>query len=123
MPTIEARRFLLFQVFTNLIDNAIKHLDRSNGKIEISATPQGDYYEFAIADDGSGIAPEYHEKIFGIFQVLQPRDLKENTGIGLSIVKKIIETEGGEIFLESELDKGATFRFSWPKKAKKVVLN
>lgn len=123
MPTIDARRFLLFQVFTNLIDNAIKHHDRANGKIEISATPQGDYYEFAIADDGSGIAPEYHKKIFGIFQVLQRRDLKENTGIGLSIVKKIIETEGGEIFLESELGKGATFRFSWPKKAKKVVLN
>lgn len=118
MPTIVARRFLLFQVFANLIDNAIKHHEQPNGKIEISATTMGDYYQFAISDDGSGIAPEYHEKIFGIFQVLQPRDRKENTGIGLSIVKKIIETEGGEIVLESELGKGATFRFSWPKQVK-----
>ncbi|MBF2019425.1 MAG: PAS domain S-box protein [Hydrococcus sp. C42_A2020_068] len=114
-PTIVAKRLLLTQVFANLIGNAIKHHHRPDGRIEITATEKGDYYEFAITDDGPGIAPEYHERIFGIFQTLKANHSHESTGIGLSIVKKIIETEGGEIVLESELDKGATFRFTWPK--------
>jgi PAS domain S-box-containing protein len=115
MPTLVAKRLLLSQVFSNLISNAIKHHHRPDGRIEISAAEKGDYYEFTVADDGPGIASQHHEKIFGIFQTLKGRDIKESTGIGLSIVRKIIETEGGEIVLESELGMGATFRFTWLK--------
>lgn len=118
MPTIVAKRLLLNQVFSNLISNAIKHHDRPDGKVVISANNQGDAYEFAVTDDGVGIASENHEKVFGIFQTLKARDVQESTGIGLSIVKKIIETEGGNITLESELGKGTTFRFTWPSQPK-----
>ncbi|BAU62707.1 multi-sensor hybrid histidine kinase [Stanieria sp. NIES-3757] len=113
--TMTAKRLLLFQVFSNLISNAIKHHHRDDGIIEISAIETKDYYQFAVADDGPGIAPEHHSRIFDIFQTLQPLKGKENTGIGLSIIKKIIDTEGGEIVLESDLNQGAIFRFTWPK--------
>lgn len=113
MPTIVTKKLFLSQVFTNLISNAIKHHDRTDGRIEIVAIQKGKYYEFSVIDDGPGIQPEYHEKIFDIFQTLN-ENRKESTGIGLSIVQKIVETEGGEIILESELGKGAKFRFTWP---------
>ncbi|MGB3613746.1 MAG: ATP-binding protein, partial [Elainellaceae cyanobacterium] len=93
---------------------AIKHHHKGEGRIEITARPAGNFYEFAIKDDGPGISPEHHDKIFTIFQVLEPRDKTENTGVGLAITKKIIEAEGGEISVESELGSGATFRFTWP---------
>ncbi|NJM88337.1 MAG: GHKL domain-containing protein [Hydrococcus sp. RU_2_2] len=115
MPTLTTKKLLLSQVFSNLISNAIKHSAREDGRIEITAITKGKYYEFSVSDNGGGIAPENHEKIFGIFQTLKGRDQKENTGIGLSIVKKIVEAEGGEIVLESELGQGATFRFTCPK--------
>jgi PAS domain S-box-containing protein len=114
MPSFVAKRLLLNQVLTNLISNAIKHHHRPDGQIIISAAQKEDCYEFTIVDDGPGIAPEYHEKIFAIFQTLKADKTKDSTGIGLSIVRKIIETEGGKIFLESELGKGTTFRFTWP---------
>ena len=115
LPTLVTQRLPLFQVFSNLISNALKHHHRSDGKITISVKDQGRFYEFAVADDGPGIAPEYHEKIFGIFQTLQARDKAENTGIGLAIVKKIVESLGGRIRLESQEGQGATFYFTWPK--------
>ena len=68
-----------------------------------------------MKDDGPGIAPEYHEKVFKIFQTLHARDTIESTGIGLTVVKKIIQEEGGHISLESDEGIGATFRFTWPK--------
>lgn len=76
---------------------------------------RGKLYEFAVADNGPGIAPKDREKIFVIFQTLEARDQKENTGIGLSIVKKIVENQGGTIQLESSVGKGSIFRFTWPK--------
>ena len=115
MPTLKTRRLPLQQVFTNLISNAIKHHNRPNGWIGISAKDKGKFYEFAVADDGPGIAPEYQEKVFVIFQTLQARDKSENTGIGLSIVKKIIDSQGERIDLTSAPDQGATFRFTWSK--------
>jgi PAS domain S-box-containing protein len=117
MPTLLTKRLALQQVFANLIGNAIKHHPRSDGRVNISVQEQEKDYEFTITDDGSGIAPEYHEKIFAIFQTLESRDRKESTGIGLAIVKKIVETEGGQITLESRLNQGSTFRFTWPKQA------
>jgi signal transduction histidine kinase len=119
MPTLKTKRVLLFQVFSNLISNAIKYHDRSDGQIEISSQDRGEFYEFTVADDGLGIAPEHCDKVFTIFQTLQPRDRIESTGIGLAIVKKIVETEGGEICLDSKLGEGSRFRFSWLKEAVK----
>lgn len=116
MPTLLAKKLLLSQVFSNLISNAIKHHHRRDGQIKIKATPKDDYYEFSVSDDGPGIAPENHQRVFDIFQTLRGQEVAESTGIGLSIVKKIIETEGGQIFLLSNLGEGATFRFTWPKK-------
>jgi PAS domain S-box-containing protein len=115
MPTLTTERLPLEQVFTNLIGNAIKHHDRPDGQVAISCQDQGNAYEFAVADDGSGIAPEYHDKVFGIFETLKPRDQVENTGVGLAIVKKIITDKGGTIRIESHGGRGTTFYFTWPQ--------
>ncbi len=115
LPTLNTKRILLFQVFTNLIGNAIAHHDRSDGLIQISCQAGDNFYEFGVTDDGPGIAPENHAKIFTIFQTVNPQNRADSTGIGLAIVKKIIETEGGTIRLESELGKGTAFYFTWPK--------
>ncbi|MGB7375502.1 MAG: PAS domain S-box protein [Rivularia sp. (in: cyanobacteria)] len=115
MPTLTTKGMMLRRVFMNLIDNAITHHNGSQGKVEVSVEDKGEYYEFAVSDDGEGISPQYHDKIFVIFQTLQARDKKEGTGVGLSIVKKILETEGATITLDSDVDKGETFRFSWHK--------
>ncbi len=112
LPTLKTKPLLLRQVFSNLISNAIKHHDRPNGQIQISAEPKATGYEFAVTDDGPGIAANQQERIFGIFQTLhQSKD--NNTGIGLAIVKKIVESEAGQICVESSLGEGTTFRFTW----------
>ncbi len=115
MPIIKTRRLALQQVLSNLLDNAHKHHPRLNGNVDVSVTDRGRWYEFVIKDDGGGIHPQYHEKIFTIFQTLQSRDAQEGTGIGLAIIKKILETEGGSIRVESKEGEGATFRFTWLK--------
>ncbi len=115
MPIIKTRRLALQQVLSNLLDNAHKHHPRPTGNVDVSVTDQGRWYEFVIKDDGGGIDPKYHKKIFTIFQTLQSRDTQEGTGIGLAIIKKILETEGGSIRVESKEGEGATFRFTWPK--------
>jgi PAS domain S-box-containing protein len=121
MPTLTTRGLLLRQVFANLLSNAIKHHDRPDGHIQVAVEDKGWFYEFSVCDDGPGIASEHHDRIFGIFQTLVARDVKESTGIGLSIVKKIVETEGGKITLESELGQGTTFRFTWLKQPKQIA--
>jgi PAS domain S-box-containing protein len=118
LPTLYTKRLRLSQVFANLIGNAIKHHGRTDGSIHISGQDQGDFYEFAVADDGPGIAPECHDKIFMIFQVGKSQNSQDSSGIGLSIVKRIVETEKGTIRLESQLEKGTTFYFTWPKNHK-----
>ena len=115
MPIIKTEVLLLEQVFNNLISNAIKYHPDKKGTITISVEEQERYYQFGVADDGQGIEPQYHERIFTIFQTLQARDTFESTGIGLSIVKKIIEAQGGKIWVESQLGEGATFYFTWRK--------
>lgn len=115
MPTLMTEAIPLQQVFHNLISNAIKHGDCDHGKIEISVQELDDYYEFAVTDNGKGIDPQYHDRIFTIFQTLEARDTKESTGIGLAIVKKAVENQGGTILVESEVNAGCTFRFTWRK--------
>lgn len=120
MPTMETEKIRLHQVFANLISNAIKHHHKMDGKIEISVEENGDFYEFSVRDDGPGIAPEYHEKVFLIFQTLKPRDKFESTGVGLALVKRIVEDKGGHVTLESSEGAGSTFRFTWPKRPRGV---
>ena len=115
LPTFNTRRQSLKQVFTHLIDNAIRHHPTEMGTVKISAIDLSDRYEFTIADNGEGIEPEFQEKIYTIFQTLKARDLQENIGAGLAIVKKIVIAEGGEIQLESSAGSGAIFRFTWLK--------
>jgi signal transduction histidine kinase len=105
----------LQQVFLNLIGNAIKYTRRADAIIRVDGAVNDGTWTFSVADNGPGIAPEYHERIFGIFQTLAARDKVEGTGIGLSVVKKIVEARGGRVTLESAPGSGATFRFTWPE--------
>ncbi|SCZ57458.1 PAS domain-containing sensor histidine kinase [Thiohalomonas denitrificans] len=115
MPCLRTERAPLQQVFANLIDNAIKYHDRPDGHVRVSSSDIGDFHEFAVADDGPGIAPEDQERIFEMFQRISDKSGVQGTGIGLAVVKKTIETEGGSLHLESAPGRGATFRFTWPK--------
>ena len=117
LPFISGHPAEIKQLFQNLIVNAIKFRKKGSiPKIKISAEQKDDYWQFTFADNGIGIEAQYNEKIFVIFQTLNARDEVEAKGVGLAIVKKIIEEEGGSIWLDSAKDKGATFRFCWPKK-------
>jgi len=118
MPVLNTYRLLLHQVFSNLIGNAIKYHDRPDGTIKIEAarikaTDLSEKFSFSVVDDGPGIDPAYHQKIFGLFQTLDSRDQTESTGIGLSIVKKIVEKQQGVLSVDSALEKGSTFSFTW----------
>ena len=115
MPTLITDAIALQQIFRNLLSNAIKHGDSEQCQIRVSVQELEDYYEFAVTDNGKGIAPQYHERIFTIFQTLEARDTKESTGIGLSIVKKAVENQGGNITVESAINQGCTFKFTWQK--------
>lgn len=115
LPTITTQRIALQQVLANLIGNAVKHHDRNDGTIQVTVRAVGTHYEFTVVDDGPGIDPHYHDKVFVIFQTLRARDEVESTGIGLAIVKKIVEAEGGTVSLESQLGKGCSFKFTWPQ--------
>jgi PAS domain S-box-containing protein len=113
LPTIRTSRLRLQQV--NLLSNAIKHHHRTDGRIDIACRDVGQFYEFSVSDDGPGIDPRFHERIFVIFQTLAPRDRVEAAGVGLSLVKKIVEEQGGTTRIDSSPGKGATFTFTWPK--------
>lgn len=115
MPTMNTRKQPLQQVFTHFIDNAIRHHPTKLGIVNISVVDQDDRYEFTIADNGNGIEIQFQEKIYTIFQTLNPRDLEENIGAGLATIQKIVTAEGGAVHLESSLGSGAIFRFTWLK--------
>lgn len=116
LPSIETEQTKLFQVFSNLISNSIKYNDKVVGYIKVSFYEKEGVCQFSIEDNGPGIEKEYHSRVFMIFQTLSSRDEFESTGIGLSIVKKIVEEQGGKIWIESEKNKFARFNFSWPSK-------
>jgi PAS domain S-box-containing protein len=116
LPTFTTSRVLLKQVLMNLMDNALKyHPHREQICLQVSVEEFEEYYEFAITDNGAGIDPEFHQRIFTIFQTLEARDERESTGVGLAIVKKIVERDGGKVSLKSEIGKGSTFYFTWRK--------
>jgi signal transduction histidine kinase len=114
MPVLHTERLPLQQVFMNLVSNAVKYAG-AGGRVEVSARADEDgVCRFTVRDNGPGIAPEYHERIFVIFQMLEARDKVEGTGIGLSIVKKMVESRGGRVWVESAPGEGAAFHFLWP---------
>src|SRR5690606_10233872 len=123
LPTIETERVPLQQVFMNLIGNALKFTltVRPDPTIEVAWRDFGDDVEFSVRDNGPGVAPEYQERIWGIFQTLAARDKVEGTGIGLSVVKKIVERRGGRVSLASAPGEGAAFTFVWPKIARERI--
>jgi PAS domain S-box-containing protein len=115
MPVIFTEKMKLQQVFSNLITNAIKHNDKEVPTIDIYCKEDGDNYIFEVVDNGPGIEQQFHDKIFVIFQTLQARDTFESTGVGLAIVKKIVDEVGGKIWVESQLNIETRFIFQWPK--------
>ncbi|HAT1596992.1 TPA: response regulator [Legionella pneumophila] len=115
LPVLNTCELPLREVFTALLDNSIRHHHRKDGHIIIGTKEKDRFYEFFVADDGPGIEKKYQDRIFQLFQTLQPRDKLETSGVGLSIAKKIVEFQGGKISVESEKNKGCVFRFLWPK--------
>lgn len=115
MPIIYSEKLPLSQIFSNLISNAAKYHDKPNGEIKVYSKEKEDCYEFFVEDNGPGIAKTYHEKIFVIFQTLKERDSFESTGVGLAIVKKIIDDRNEKIKIISEPGRGSIFTFTWSK--------
>jgi signal transduction histidine kinase len=115
LPAIRCERAPLETVLRNLIENAVKHHHQpGEGTIVIAACQHDGMVEYAVGDNGPGIDPQFHERIFEVFQTLRPRDEVEGSGMGLAIVKKTVESAGGKIHVESTLGHGATFYFTWP---------
>ncbi len=114
LPTVQADEDQLERLFCNLIDNAIKYHSKKRPEIHVSAEKNSKYWVFSVCDNGIGIAPEFHEKVFGIFKRLHNVKKYSGTGIGLAVCKKIVEHHGGKIWVESNLGEGAVFYFSLP---------
>jgi signal transduction histidine kinase len=115
-PVIYADRTRIVQIFQNLLSNAVKYMDKPDGNVTVSAEELDDYWLFRVKDTGPGIEEKYFEKIFQIFQTLESRDKRESTGIGLTLVKKIVQLYGGTISVESTVGEGSTFIFTLSKK-------
>lgn len=113
LPTISADKTKIHQLFQNLISNAVVNIEKEEGVVEISSLETSSHWQFNIKDNGKGIPKEYHEKIFKIFQSIGGKE--RSTGIGLSIVKKIVDLYEGEIWLDSIINEGTTFHFTIKK--------
>ena len=105
----------MFQIFSNLISNAIKYNDKEKGLVKVYYQDHLTHYEFFVEDNGPGISKIYHDRIFVIFQTLRERDSIESTGVGLAIVKKILDARKETINIASEANKGTVFSFTWKK--------
>ena len=114
-PIVTCEERHIQQVFYGLIDNAVKFMDKPEGHITISCTEEERFWKFGVSDNGPGIAPQHFERIFRLFQTLTDRDQLENTGVGLPLVKKIVELYGGKVWLTSKVGQGSTFFFTLPK--------
>lgn len=117
LPTIQAERVPLQQVLLNLLGNAFKHNLRPDAAVEVTGSPEdAAYLRISVRDNGPGIPVEYQDRIWQIFQTLSPRDKVEGTGIGLSVVRKLVEHQGGRAWVESGPGTGTTFHFTWPRR-------
>jgi signal transduction histidine kinase len=117
MPTIRTARAPLQQVFQNLLDNAIKHARRDDVRVRVRCRAAGELYEFSVSDNGAGIPQRDQERIWGLFNNLAAAHGVEGTGIGLAVVRRVVESQGGRIWVESAEGSGATFKFQWPAQA------
>jgi PAS domain S-box-containing protein len=116
LPTFNTYPAPLEQVLRNLIGNAVKHHPGPEGRITVSCQEQGDHYIFAVADDGEGIPKQYAERIFEMFQTLKSRDQVEGSGMGLAIVRRIVQWQGGSVWFEpAPGGRGTVFKFQWKK--------
>jgi signal transduction histidine kinase len=116
LPELYSDKILLIQIFQNLLSNAVKYMDKEQGEIYIGCEEKSNRWEFYVKDNGPGIEAKYHDKIFQIFQTLGPRDSDGSTGVGLAMVRRAVESLGGEIWVESAIGKGTIFLFDMPKK-------
>lgn len=117
MPTIVAERVALQQVLLNLIGNSLRHAERKDVEVRVTSSEREHEVEIAIADNGVGIPVEHRERVWQIFQTLNPRDAVEATGTGLAIVKKQVDANGGRAWIDEPTgSQGATVRFTWPKR-------
>jgi light-regulated signal transduction histidine kinase (bacteriophytochrome) len=114
LPHVLGEKTRLQELFQNLLDNAIKYMDKPDGQIRIDCIRKNSRWQFSVSDNGPGIEERYHKKIFQIFQTLHSRDEVESTGIGLTVVKKIVELHGGDVWIESRVGEGTTFYFTLP---------
>ncbi len=114
LPLVQGNAIQLRQLLQNLIGNSLKYRSDDSPKIVIEAAPAGEFWQFSVSDNGIGIAPEFAERIFVVFQRLHVREAYEGTGIGLAVCKRIVEHHGGQIWVESTLGEGATFYFTLP---------
>ncbi len=115
LPTLECEKTRIVQVFQNLLTNAVKYMDKPVGEIRVGGVAEGDFWKFSVADNGPGIEERHFDRIFRIFQTLAPRDEFESTGIGLTLVRKIVEMYGGRVWVRSEVGRGSTFFFTLPR--------
>jgi signal transduction histidine kinase len=115
IPSIYASRTKIYQIFSNLFDNVYKYAKLPGSHFEIQFEEVGLGIKFSVVDHGPGIDPRNHERIFEMFHTLKSKDEESNTGIGLTIVKRLVEEAGGKVGVESSLGNGATFWFVWPK--------
>jgi two-component system sensor kinase FixL len=117
LPTVHVDGTRMQQVFQNLISNAIKYIDKPQGEVHLGCIAEKKTWKFYVRDNGPGIEQRHFERIFQLFQTLVPRDHVESTGVGLALVKKIIELHDGSVWLESKVGEGSTFFFTLPKRA------
>ncbi|MBC7974198.1 MAG: hypothetical protein H7138_04380, partial [Myxococcales bacterium] len=121
LPQLTTSRVQLQQILLNLVGNAIKYNAERDLQITVAARRNGRRWELSVADNGVGIAPEFADRIWGLFQTLERRDKVESTGIGLSVVRKIVEQHGGKSWVEQRPGGGAMFWFTWPADPEEVA--
>ncbi|MBW4519387.1 MAG: response regulator [Scytolyngbya sp. HA4215-MV1] len=115
LPIVFVEKTRIQQVFQNLISNAVKYMGKPEGQIRIGHTTDNGFWQFFVSDTGIGIEERHFEKVFQIFQTLAPRDQSESTGVGLAIVKKIVELYGGRVWVTSQVGHSSTFFFTLPQ--------
>jgi len=115
LPSIICEKTKLQKVFLHLIQNSIIHHHNQTGKIFVSVADEGNVYQFTVSDDGQGIKPQHCEKVFEIFHTLVSKDKHETAGVGLSIVKKIVESTGNRVWIDTQVAEGTTVHFTWNK--------
>ena len=121
LPVVECEKTCVIQVFQNLLSNAVKYMDKPEGRVSIRSVEENGFWKFSVSDNGPGIEEKHFERIFRIFQTLSPRDEFESTGVGLTIIKKIVELHNGKIWVRSKPGEGTTFFFTLPKTRKEVT--